>query len=72
MYSCIVKGLREKGLKRELGFRQPIDYSGHGDRIRALFLGHLWDVMLWVWGSGGTASFRQAARHGGVVVRLCW
>ena len=35
------------------------------------FLGHLWDVLPWLWSSRRTASFRQVARRGGVV-GLCW
>ena len=36
------------------------------------FFVHLWDVLLWLWSSRRTASFRQVARHGGVVGMSRW
>ena len=31
-----------------------------------IFLIHLWDLLLWLWSSGRTATSRKVSRHGGV------
>ena len=38
--------------------------------VNGIFLGHLWDLLLWLWSSGRTATSRQVSRHGGVAGML--
>ena len=34
--------------------------------VNGFFLGHLWDIILWLWSSGNITSCRQVAQHGWV------
>lgn len=38
--------------------------------VNGIFLGHLRDLLLWLWSSGRTATSRQVSRHGGVAGML--
>ena len=34
--------------------------------VNGFFLGHLWDIMLWLWSSGKLTTCRRLTRHGWV------